>query len=134
MPFYEYVCDSCGHQFEKLQSINAKPLSTCDKCGEAIRRIIFPSAIVYKGSGFYSTEYGNSRFNHPSDKSRKEKAASASADKGTDKSGKSGSKEKSPKEKCACDSSSTDVKSSKPSSDSKSTKTSSPKASSSSGS
>jgi putative FmdB family regulatory protein len=143
MPFYEYICDSCGHQFEKLQSINAKPLSKCDKCGEAIRRIIFPSAIVYKGSGFYSTEYGNSRFNHPSDKSLKDKSIAGnsdsagsdkSTDKSTDKSDKSSSKESSPKDKCPCDSSSNEVKSSSSPKDSKNTGTSVSKASSSSGS
>ena len=65
MPFYEYKCDECGHQFEVLQSINAEPIELCEKCGSNVRRIIFPSAIVYKGSGFYSTEYGRSRYNHP---------------------------------------------------------------------
>lgn len=65
MPFYEYKCDSCGHQFEVMQRINDDPLTECEACGAEVRRIIFPSAIVYKGSGFYSTEYGRSRFNAP---------------------------------------------------------------------
>lgn len=79
MPFYEYVCDSCGHEFETMQSINAEPLTTCEKCGKSIRRVIFPSAIVYKGSGFYSTEYGKSRFNHPTGK-KKDSAEKATSD------------------------------------------------------
>lgn len=69
MPFYEYKCDRCGHQFEVMQRINAEPIADCERCHAPVRRVIFPSAIVYKGSGFYSTEYGRSRFNNPDTKS-----------------------------------------------------------------
>mgnify|MGYP001613235000 CR=1 FL=1 len=103
MPFYEYKCDSCGHQFEKLQRISEEPLKECEKCGEAVRRIIFPSAIVYKGSGFYSTEYGRSKFNHPSAPKKetssssdtKSKSDSSSAEKKSESSPKTESKSKS---------------------------------------
>ena len=87
MPFYEYKCDSCGHQFEVMQRISAEPIKECEKCGEPVRRIIFPSAIVYKGSGFYSTEYGRSRFNHPTapnkESSSSAKESSSSSDSST---------------------------------------------------
>ena len=103
MPFYEYKCDSCGHQFEKLQRISDEPLKECEKCGEAVRRIIFPSAIVYKGSGFYSTEYGRSKFNHPSappkettsSSDTKAKSDSSSSEKKSESSSKTESKNKS---------------------------------------
>ena len=86
MPFYEYKCDSCGHQFEKLQRISDEPLKECEKCGEAVRRVIFPSAIVYKGSGFYSTEYGRSKFNHPSAPKKDTSTSSESTTKSDSKS------------------------------------------------
>ena len=103
MPFYEYKCDSCGHQFEKLQRISDEPLKECEKCGAAVRRIIFPSAIVYKGSGFYSTEYGRSKFNHPSAPPKetstgsdtKTKSDSSSSEKKSESSSKTESKSKS---------------------------------------
>lgn len=73
MPFYEYKCDRCGHQFEVMQRITAEPIADCERCHAPVRRVIFPSAIVYKGSGFYSTEYGRSRFNNPDTKASDDK-------------------------------------------------------------
>lgn len=70
MPFYEYQCDACGHRFEVMQSIKAPPVESCTDCGAPVRRILFPSAIIYKGSGFYATEYGRSTHNNPSQKSK----------------------------------------------------------------
>ncbi len=61
MPTYEYKCDSCGYAFEKIQSIKADPLKECPKCSKAIRRIIGSGAgIIFKGSGFYQTDYKKS--------------------------------------------------------------------------
>jgi putative FmdB family regulatory protein len=59
MPTYEYVCDSCGHEFEELQSFKADPLKVCPKCHqEALRRLFGTgAAILFKGSGFYETDY-----------------------------------------------------------------------------
>ena len=59
MPTYEYECDQCGERFEKFQKITADPLKTCPKCGGPVRRLIGPgAAIIFKGSGFYATDYG----------------------------------------------------------------------------
>lgn len=59
MPTYEYVCSSCGHTFDELESITAKPLLTCPHCGkDALQR--GPgggSGMIFKGSGFYGTDY-----------------------------------------------------------------------------
>lgn len=59
MPTYDYVCDGCQHSFELFQSIKADPEKKCPKCKKLkLRRLIGPgAAIVFKGSGFYTTDY-----------------------------------------------------------------------------
>ncbi|MBN1765708.1 MAG: zinc ribbon domain-containing protein [Sedimentisphaerales bacterium] len=59
MPTYEYLCDSCGYEFEEFQSITAKPLKKCPECGKnKIRRLIGCGAgLIFKGNGFYETDY-----------------------------------------------------------------------------
>jgi putative FmdB family regulatory protein len=60
MPTYEYRCDACGHKFERFQSIKAEPVKDCSQCGEKnqVRRLISGGAgLIFKGSGFYSTDY-----------------------------------------------------------------------------
>lgn len=59
MPTYEYECSLCGHQFELFQSITAKPVRTCPKCAKPkVKRLIGAGAsIIFKGSGFYQTDY-----------------------------------------------------------------------------
>jgi putative FmdB family regulatory protein len=57
MPTYEYVCTKCGHRFEAIQSMTEKPLSRCPVCKSAVRRVINGGiGIIFKGSGFYSTD------------------------------------------------------------------------------
>lgn len=59
MPTYEYHCDACGHDFEEFQSITSKPTKKCPKCGKLkVRRLIGTgSGMIFKGSGFYITDY-----------------------------------------------------------------------------
>ena len=58
MPIYEYRCPE-GHTFERFQSMTAPAPETCDICGKApLELVLYPIAIHYKGSGFYSTDYG----------------------------------------------------------------------------
>jgi putative FmdB family regulatory protein len=58
MPIYEYRCPN-GHTFERFQSMSAPPPEKCDICGAApLELVLYPIAIHYKGSGFYSTDYG----------------------------------------------------------------------------
>lgn len=59
MPTYDYVCNNCAHAFEEFQSIKAKPLRSCPKCGKrTLERLIGTgSAVIFKGSGFYQTDY-----------------------------------------------------------------------------
>ena len=61
MPTYEYECTKCGHTFEAFQSITAEPLSSCPKCRGRVRRLIQGGiGIIFKGSGFYTTDYKKS--------------------------------------------------------------------------
>lgn len=56
MPTYTYRCDTCGHQFETVQRFSDDPLTECPSCGAAIRRVIQPVGVVFKGSGWYITD------------------------------------------------------------------------------
>ncbi|HYV30279.1 MAG TPA: zinc ribbon domain-containing protein [Candidatus Binatia bacterium] len=71
MPTYEYVCQKCGHHFEKFHSISAKPLATCPKdlCGQKrwgkgkVKKMISGGAgLLFKGSGFYITDYRSEKY------------------------------------------------------------------------
>jgi putative FmdB family regulatory protein len=58
MPTYEYVCVRCGHSFELFHSINAKPDQSCPRCGGHVeRKISGGTGLLFKGSGFYITDY-----------------------------------------------------------------------------
>ena len=59
MPTYGYECQGCGHEFEKFQNMSANSLRKCPECGERkLQRLIGPGAgVIFKGSGFYETDY-----------------------------------------------------------------------------
>lgn len=60
MPMYDYRCKSCGHQFEVFQRMTDEPLKTCPECeGEISRLITGGTGLIFKGSGFYITDYKN---------------------------------------------------------------------------
>lgn len=56
MPTYEYVCRDCNEHLEVVQSFRDDPLATCGKCGGSLRKVFTPAGIIFKGSGFYSTD------------------------------------------------------------------------------
>ena len=60
MPIYGYRCSSCGHQFEVYQKMSDDPVQTCPKCEGKVSRILYPTGVVFKGSGYYSTDYKGS--------------------------------------------------------------------------
>ncbi|MCG8606314.1 zinc ribbon domain-containing protein [bacterium] len=61
MPTYEYICDNCAHEFEEFQSITAPALERCPKCEGSVRRLISSgNGLIFKGSGFYITDYKKS--------------------------------------------------------------------------
>ncbi|MFN8496598.1 MAG: FmdB family zinc ribbon protein [Anaerolineae bacterium] len=60
MPTYVYQCETCG-QFEQWQSFKDSPLAVCPTCGSPVRRVITPAPIVFKGSGWYSTDSRSSQ-------------------------------------------------------------------------
>lgn len=90
MPTYEYVCEACDHAFEEFQSISAKPLRKCPKCGKSrLKRLIGTGAgVIFKGSGFYQTDYRSESYKKAA-KAETESASSAS--KSSDKAVESGS-------------------------------------------
>ena len=87
MPTYDYKCQDCGYDFEKFQSINARKLTKCPRCGGKVKRLIGTGAgIIFKGSGFYETDYRSAEYK---EKQKKEKDASSSTDGKADSAGKS---------------------------------------------
>jgi len=61
MPIYGYRCGECGHELEVLQSMSDAPLRECPQCGGALRKLLYPVGVQFKGSGFYSTDYRSGR-------------------------------------------------------------------------
>lgn len=63
MPTYDYECSACGHGFEAFHGISAEPLKDCPECGGAVDRLIGGGAgFLFKGSGFYQTDYRSSGY------------------------------------------------------------------------
>jgi putative FmdB family regulatory protein len=65
VPIYEYQCDDCGHSFDVMQKMSDDPLTECEKCGGPLRKVLHPVAIHFKGSGFYTTDYGKGSGRRP---------------------------------------------------------------------
>ncbi|MHB1036349.1 MAG: FmdB family zinc ribbon protein [Pirellulales bacterium] len=89
MPTYDYLCDACEHTFELFQSITAEAEKKCPKCGKRKLRRLFGTgaAIVFKGSGFYATDYR-------SDGYKKRAAADSNGGSSSGSSEKKGSEKK----------------------------------------
>jgi putative FmdB family regulatory protein len=60
MPIYEYRCER-GHTFEVMQRMSEDPLTNCTTCDATVQRVFHPVAVHFKGSGFYTTDYGKKR-------------------------------------------------------------------------
>jgi len=89
MPTYEYVCAKCGHEFEKVQSIAAEPLTTCLKevCaqkkwgrGKVKRKLSAGAGLIFKGSGFYITDYRSEGYKQAAKKDSESSKPAASSE------------------------------------------------------
>ena len=100
MPTYDYECDACGHEFELFQSINDSVKRKCPECGKLKLRRLFGTgaAVVFKGSGFYQTDYRSESYQKAAEKDKKASSKKSDGDskKGT-KSEVSSNKSKSKK-------------------------------------
>jgi len=92
MPTYEYQCDACEHNFDEFQSINDAPLKKCPKCKKQKLRRVFGTgaAVIFKGSGFYQTDYRSESYKSAA---KADQETSKPADSGkTDTNGTAGAK------------------------------------------
>ncbi|NEX22630.1 zinc ribbon domain-containing protein [Thiorhodococcus mannitoliphagus] len=89
MPFYEYRCDECGHELEKMQKISDAPLTDCPECGKpALKKLISAAGFRLKGGGWYETDFkkGNQKNLHDSGE-KKQTAKSEGSDSKEKKTG-----------------------------------------------
>lgn len=91
MPTYEYQCDACNHKFEEFQSISADPLTKCPECKKKKLRRLFSAGggLLFKGSGFYITDYRSDSYKKSAEKGSKSSESSKPAK--SDSKGSSGS-------------------------------------------
>ena len=96
MPLYDYRCEN-GHTFEVMQRMSEDPLTTCTECGAPVQRVLHAPAVHFKGSGFYTTDYGRKKRVGGSDDSGSGPSDSGKSDssKSDSKSSDSGSSKKS---------------------------------------
>ena len=98
MPTYGYRCSKCGHELEVLQKITDPPLKTCPECGGELTKKVYAAGVIFKGSGYYTTDYKSSKSSDsaPSNGSTgtgsekaSEKGSEKAAEKTAEKSGES---------------------------------------------
>lgn len=99
MPTYDYVCDACEHEFELFQSISEPVKRKCPECGKLKLRRLFGTgaAVVFKGSGFYETDYRSDSYKKAAEKDKKSQSG--------DSGGESKKKESKSEAKSSSDSS-----------------------------
>ena len=88
MPTYEYKCRDCGHAFERYQRISDDPLEECPECGGRVQRLISSGGgLVFKGPGFYATDYRSPQAGKPPASDTKKESGSGTPDKGSSDGG-----------------------------------------------
>ena len=71
MPTYEYICSACSHEFEEFQSIKDEPVKVCPSCGGTVcRKISGGAGLLFKGSGFYITDYRSDEYKKAASKDK----------------------------------------------------------------
>lgn len=95
MPTYEYECQRCGHHFELFQSMTEEPRKRCPECRGKVKRLLGTGAgILFKGSGFYATDYRSNSYEQGHTAEKNQKAAVKSSNKAEKKDNKSVKKKK----------------------------------------
>jgi putative FmdB family regulatory protein len=107
MPIYEYECQKCKTQVEAFQKMSDKPLTKCSKCGGRLEKLTSASAIQFKGSGWYVTDYAGKDKKAAEKSEKAQSEATVSSDSKSDKSEKK--KESSPAKKTSEKASTTKV-------------------------
>ena len=92
MPLYDYKCSNCSHQFDIRQPFGSESVLACPECGSDARRQYHSMAIIYKGSGFYTTDYARKHVS-PSGESSSSNGSSGESKSGDSKPGESKSSE-----------------------------------------
>jgi putative FmdB family regulatory protein len=97
MPTYDYICDACNHEFESFESIKADPQTVCPQCQEPKlrRKIGGGAAIIFKGSGFYQTDYRSESYKKHAAADKPSESSSKPADSSSSSSSSSSSAAKS---------------------------------------
>lgn len=81
MPTYEYECAQCQERFEVFQKMTEPPLQTCPRCNGKVRRLVGSGAgVIYKGAGFYTTEYRSESYKRKEKEEAQQKTACGSAE------------------------------------------------------
>jgi len=92
MPTYDYECQSCGHVFEKFHSMTSRPRVKCPQCGARAKKMLGTGAgIIFKGSGFYETDYRRKSVSEPGGKEKPVEAKESGGASGTNGGSKDGS-------------------------------------------
>lgn len=98
MPLYEYKCTKCGSVFEILQKVNDPPLKKCIRCQGSVKKLVSPSALQFKGSGWYVTDYASKGKQAPDpkgkDETKKDKSTTTEKKSPSDSSSDSSSEKK----------------------------------------
>jgi putative FmdB family regulatory protein len=81
VPIYEYVCQSCQHRFEVKQSMSDPPVSGCTQCGKAVTKVISASGLMFKGTGWYVTDYSDKLKQEPESKTDEKSSPEKKEDK-----------------------------------------------------
>ena len=79
MPLYEYQCEACAHRFEQIRRFSDPPLTSCPRCGGAVRKLVSSPAIQFKGTGWYVTDYARQGRKDPSDAAESKTGAPSDA-------------------------------------------------------
>jgi putative FmdB family regulatory protein len=95
MPTYDYVCDACEHKFELFQSMKDEPEKKCPKCKKKKLRRLFGAGagIIFKGSGFYTTDYRSDSYKKRAEADKPKSDSGGSSDSSSSSSSSNGSKD-----------------------------------------